>query len=84
MTIAYWFVVAGPDANLGVDTRRGVEVAIEDKGGRLLDHPIRLIGEDTGCNAAFCSRTSHRWACHLSSANRMPRWRSPSRLVATS
>jgi branched-chain amino acid transport system substrate-binding protein len=51
LTIAYWFVVAGPDASLGIDTRRGVEIAIDDKGGRLLGHPIRLIGEDSGCNA---------------------------------
>lgn len=51
LTIAYWFVVAGPDASLGIDTRRGVEVAIDDKGGKLLGHPIRLIGEDSGCNA---------------------------------
>jgi branched-chain amino acid transport system substrate-binding protein len=51
ITIAYWMVVAGPDASLGTDTRRGVEIAIDDKGGRLLGHPIRLIGEDTGCNA---------------------------------
>lgn len=51
ITIAYWFVVAGPDASLGIDTRRGVEIAIDDKGGKLLGHPIKLIGEDTGCNA---------------------------------
>lgn len=51
LTIAYWMVVAGPDASLGTDTKRGVEIAIADKGGRLLGHPIRLIGEDTGCNA---------------------------------
>jgi len=51
ITIAYWFVVAGPDASLGIDTRRGIEIAIDDKGGKLLGHPIRLIGEDTGCNA---------------------------------
>ena len=51
LTIAYWFVVAGPDASLGVDTRRGIEIAIDDKGGKLLGHPIRLIGEDSGCNA---------------------------------
>lgn len=49
LTVAYWFVVAGPDASLGIDTRRGIEIAIDDKGGRLLGHPIRLIGEDTGC-----------------------------------
>ncbi|HEU0202248.1 MAG TPA: branched-chain amino acid ABC transporter substrate-binding protein, partial [Burkholderiaceae bacterium] len=43
--------VAGPDASLGVDSRRGIELAIEDRGGKLLDHPIRLVGEDSGCNA---------------------------------
>ncbi|MDQ7820451.1 MAG: branched-chain amino acid ABC transporter substrate-binding protein [Armatimonadota bacterium] len=51
LIIAYWLVVAGPDASLGIDSRRGIEIAIDDKGGRLLGHPIRLIGEDSGCNA---------------------------------
>lgn len=51
ITIAYWMVVAGPDASLGIDTRRGVEIAIDDKGGKLLGHPIKLIGEDSACNA---------------------------------
>lgn len=51
ITLAYWLVVAGPDASLGVDSRRGIEIAIEDRKGRLMDHPIRLIGEDSGCNA---------------------------------
>jgi branched-chain amino acid transport system substrate-binding protein len=51
ITIAYWLVVAGPDASLGIDGRRGIEIAIDDRGGKLLDHPIRLIGEDSGCNA---------------------------------
>ena len=49
--IAYWMVVAGPDASLGIDTRRGVEIAIQDKGGKLLGHPIKLSGQDTACNA---------------------------------
>lgn len=49
--IAYWFVISGPDASLGEDTKRGVEIAIEDKGGKLLDHPIKLTGQDSGCNA---------------------------------
>ncbi|RJQ53742.1 MAG: branched-chain amino acid ABC transporter substrate-binding protein [Desulfobacteraceae bacterium] len=49
--IAYWFVVAGPDASLGEDTKRGVEIAIEDKGGKILGFPIKLTGQDTGCNA---------------------------------
>jgi len=47
--VAYWFVVAGPDASLGEDTKRGVELAIQDKGGKLLGYPIKLTGQDTGC-----------------------------------
>jgi branched-chain amino acid transport system substrate-binding protein len=49
--IACWMVVAGPDASLGTDTKRGAEIAIEDKGGKLLGHPIKLSVQDTGCNA---------------------------------
>ena len=49
--VACWFVVAGPDASLGTDTKRGVEIAIEDKGGNLLGFPIKLTVQDTGCNA---------------------------------
>jgi branched-chain amino acid transport system substrate-binding protein len=47
--IAYWMVVAGPDASLGEDTKRGVEIAIQDKGDKLLGHPIKLTGQDEGC-----------------------------------
>lgn len=49
--IACWFVIAGPDASLGTDTKRGVEIAVDDKGGKLLGHPIKLSFQDTGCNA---------------------------------
>ena len=49
--IAYWMVIAGPDASLGIDTRRGVELAMADKGGKLLGYPIKLSGQDEGCNA---------------------------------
>jgi branched-chain amino acid transport system substrate-binding protein len=49
--IAWAMVVAGADSSLGIDSRRGVEIAIDDKGGTLLGHPIELTGEDTGCNA---------------------------------
>jgi len=49
--IACWFVVAGPDASLGTDTKRGVEIAIEDRGGKVLGFPIKLTVQDTGCNA---------------------------------
>jgi len=49
--IGYWLVVRGPDASLGTDSLRGIEIAIDDKGGALLGHPIQLIGENDGCNA---------------------------------
>ena len=49
--IASWMVIAGADASLGTDTRRGVELATADKGGKLLGHPIKLTFQDTGCNA---------------------------------
>lgn len=49
--IACWMVVAGPDASLGIDTKRGVEIAIDDKGGKILGFPIKLTVQDTGCNA---------------------------------
>ena len=49
--IACWMVVAGPDASLGTDTKRGVEIAVVDKGGKLLGFPIKLSVQDTGCNA---------------------------------
>jgi branched-chain amino acid transport system substrate-binding protein len=49
--IACWMVVAGPDASLGTDTKRGAEIAIADKGGKLMGHPIKLTVQDTGCNA---------------------------------
>jgi branched-chain amino acid transport system substrate-binding protein len=49
--IACWMVVAGPDASLGTDTKRGVEIAVGDVGGKILGHPIKLTTQDTGCNA---------------------------------
>ncbi len=49
--IACWMVVAGPDASLGTDTKRGVEIAIDDRGGKILGFPIKLTVQDTGCNA---------------------------------
>ncbi|MDO9123970.1 MAG: branched-chain amino acid ABC transporter substrate-binding protein, partial [Deltaproteobacteria bacterium] len=49
--IACWMVVAGPDASLGTETKRGVEIAIEDKGGKILGFAVKLSVQDTGCNA---------------------------------
>ena len=50
ITIAYWLVIAGPDASLGIDSRRGIEIAIDDK-KKVAGFSVKLIGEDSGCNA---------------------------------
>ena len=47
--IAYWGVLSGADSTLGVDSERGVEIAVDDKGGKLLDHDISLTTEDGLC-----------------------------------
>src|SRR5215218_7927655 len=47
--IAYWGVLSGADSSLGEDSKRGVEIAIDDKGGKILDHDILLTTEDAGC-----------------------------------
>jgi branched-chain amino acid transport system substrate-binding protein len=49
--IAYAFVTSGADATLGLDTKYGAEIAVDDKGGKLLGHPIKFDGQDSGCNA---------------------------------
>jgi branched-chain amino acid transport system substrate-binding protein len=49
--IAYALTVSGATASLGDDSRGAIEIAIADRGGELLGHPIELTGEDTLCNA---------------------------------
>jgi branched-chain amino acid transport system substrate-binding protein len=48
--IAYAMVTSGPNGSLGIDSKRGMEIAVEDMGGELLGHPIEIVGEDTGCS----------------------------------
>ena len=48
--IAYMLVVSGPNETLGIDSKRGIEIAIDDVGGELLGHPIELVGEDSQCS----------------------------------
>lgn len=50
ITIAYWLVTSGSDGSLGTDSKRGIEIAIDDMKGKFMGHDIKLIGEDTGCN----------------------------------
>ncbi|RLD00525.1 MAG: branched-chain amino acid ABC transporter substrate-binding protein [Chloroflexi bacterium] len=48
--IGYALVIAGANESLGVDSRRGIEIAVGDK-GEVLGHPIELVGEDSMCSA---------------------------------
>ncbi len=48
--IAYALVLSTADESLGVDTRNGVEIAVDDK-GQILGHDIQLDGEDDQCSA---------------------------------
>jgi branched-chain amino acid transport system substrate-binding protein len=47
--IAYWGVLSGADSTLGEDSKRGVEIAIDDKGGKVLGRDVRLTTEDALC-----------------------------------
>jgi branched-chain amino acid transport system substrate-binding protein len=49
--IAFEFVISGADSTLGLDTKYGAEIAVDDVGGLWLGHPIQFDGQDSGCNA---------------------------------
>lgn len=45
------YVLSGADASLGLDERRGVEIAIKDVGGKIAGHDVKFTPEDSLCNA---------------------------------
>jgi len=50
LKIASSLVIAGPNIQLGVDSQRGVEIAIDDR-GPVAGHEVELVAEDDGCSA---------------------------------
>lgn len=44
--------LSGEAAFLGEDSQGGVELAVDERAGRLLEHPIELIAIDAGCSVA--------------------------------
>lgn len=46
----YW-VISGPDTALGLDSKRGVEVAFDEIGNKIAGHAIQFVVEDDACNA---------------------------------
>jgi branched-chain amino acid transport system substrate-binding protein len=49
--IAYLFVTTGDNSTLGLDTKYGAELAVDDAGGKVLGHTIKFDGQDSGCSA---------------------------------
>jgi branched-chain amino acid transport system substrate-binding protein len=47
--IAFWGVISGADASLGTDSLNGVQIAVNDRGGKLLGRDINLTKEDGLC-----------------------------------
>lgn len=47
--LAYWGVLSGADSSLGEDSKQGVEIAIDDLGGKFKGHDILLTTEDGLC-----------------------------------
>ncbi len=48
--IAYALVTSGSSASLGIDSRNGIELAIDDSGGQILGHDILFDGLDEECS----------------------------------
>ncbi len=46
----YW-VMSGADTAMGLDSKRGAELAFRDIGNKLLNHPVKFTVEDDQCNA---------------------------------
>lgn len=46
----YW-TLSGPDVALGLDQKRGAEIAFDDWDNKVAGHPIKLLAEDSQCNA---------------------------------
>ena len=50
--IAYALATSGDNASLGIDSRNGVEIAIDNSGGKILGQDIQFDGYDDLCSTA--------------------------------
>jgi branched-chain amino acid transport system substrate-binding protein len=64
VVIGYMLTISGGTASLGEDSLGGIEIAIEDREGTLLDRDIELIGEDSLCNAEGGQAAGQRLAAN--------------------
>jgi branched-chain amino acid transport system substrate-binding protein len=64
IVIGYMLTISGGTAFLGEDSLGGIQIAIEDRDGMLLDRDIELIGEDSLCNAEGGQAAGQRLAAN--------------------
>lgn len=57
LQIGYLLPLSGPASVLGEDLLRGIELAVADRNGELMGHPISLQAGDDGCSAAVGQRS---------------------------
>jgi basic membrane lipoprotein Med (substrate-binding protein (PBP1-ABC) superfamily)/ABC-type branched-subunit amino acid transport system substrate-binding protein len=50
--IAYLLTLSGGTSGLGLEQQRGIELAFDDLGGKILGHDILVDGEDGACSEA--------------------------------
>ena len=50
LRLATALVLSGPNATLGIDSQRGVEIAIDDR-GQVMGFDVELVAEDGQCSA---------------------------------
>ncbi len=50
MKIATMLTMSGPNQAYGIDSLRGVQIAIDDAAGNVLGHPVELVQEDEQCS----------------------------------
>ncbi|MFZ4827761.1 MAG: branched-chain amino acid ABC transporter substrate-binding protein [Phototrophicaceae bacterium] len=51
VTIAYMLALSGAVAPYGEDSKGAIEIAVDDRGGMILDREIELVAEDELCSA---------------------------------
>ena len=56
--IATMLSLSGNTAVIGEDALRGIELAVAEREGKLLNHDIELLGFDSGCNQRLGGRAA--------------------------
>jgi branched-chain amino acid transport system substrate-binding protein len=59
--IGYMLLLSGPNKEVGIAARNGLEMALDDK-RQILGHPIELHGEDSLCNPDGGQRAAEAFA----------------------